>query len=227
MRINKYLAHRGISTRNKADELIKQGLVKINGKKASLGDKVLENDKVSVENKIYNNFVYFAYNKPKGVVTTNPQEREKEILDNVKTKEKIFPVGRLDKNSYGLIILTNDGRITDRLLNPDKNHEKEYVVEVDRKYSPAFLENLKKGVNIGDYKTKPAIVKKINDKKFSITLTEGKNRQIRRMTEKLGYTVKDLCRVRIQNIKLGNLKQNQYQELNEEEKNTFLKSLGL
>lgn len=227
MRINKYLSHRGIATRIKADELIKRGLVTINGKKAVLGDKVLEKDIVKVNNKTKENFIYLAYNKPKGVVTANPQGNEIDIAKILPNENKVFPIGRLDKNSYGLIILSNDGRVTDRLLNPEKNHEKEYIVEVDRKYTPAFLEHMKNGVMIGDYKTKPAIVKRINDKKFSIILTEGKNRQIRRMTEKLGYTVKDLCRIRIQNIKLGDIKQNSYRKIEGEEKDKFLQSLNL
>lgn len=227
MRINKYLAHRGITTRVNADELVKKGLVTINSKKAVLGDKVLETDTVKVSGKNKPSYSYVAYNKPKGVVTANPQKNEQEILDVIPLKTKVSPIGRLDKNSYGLIILSNDGRITDRLLNPEKNHEKEYVVEVDRKFTPAFLKHMQEGVMIGEYTTKPAVVKKLDDAKFSIILTEGKNRQIRKMTEKLGYTVKDLCRVRIQNIKLDHLKSNSYREITGDEKDEFLKSLGL
>lgn len=227
MRINKYLAHRGIATRLKADELIQKGLVTINGKKAVLGDKVNKEDKIEVKGQTKQTYVYLAYNKPKGVVTSNPQGEEKDILQTIHFNTRVFPIGRLDKNSYGLIILSNDGRITDRLLNPEKNHEKEYVVEVDRKFTPAFLKNMENGVEIGGYKTKPAILKKINDKKFSIILTEGKNRQIRKMTEKLGYTVIDLCRTRIQNIRLDKLKINSFREIEEKEKEDFLKSLGL
>ncbi|MSU45201.1 MAG: rRNA pseudouridine synthase [Candidatus Zambryskibacteria bacterium] len=228
VRINKYLAHKGLATRTGVDELIKSSKILINGVVAKLGDKVLETDKIVVRgthNK--KKYVYFAYNKPKGVVSTNPQRDEKGIMESVKVPEKVFPIGRLDKESHGLIILTNDGRITDRLLNPIYDHEKEYVVEVDRKFTPGFLRNMQGGVDIGEAVTKPAIVSKIEENIFSITLTEGRNRQIRRMTEKLGYTVRDLQRIRIQNIELSNTPLNSYREIKDEELNEFLKSIKL
>ncbi len=232
IRINKYLADKGYETRRGADEIITKGLVTINGKRAVLGDKVTEADVVVVSQKRKpTQYVYLAYNKPKGLVTTNAQGEEKEITDAVHYRTRVFPIGRLDKESYGLIILTNDGRITDRLLNPDKNHEKEYVVEVNKKYTPGFLRNMTEGVDIGNpkepYTTKPTKMKKLKETTFSITMTEGKNRQIRRMTEKLGYTVTDLKRVRVQNILLGNVKPGAYREIVDEERETFLNSLGL
>lgn len=232
MRINKYLAHKGVATRTGVDELIKNSKVLINGVVAKLGDKVMETDKVEIRgthNK--KNLVYFAYNKPKGIVSTNAQGDEKDIMQSLKETSKkyegIFPVGRIDKESHGLMILTNDGRVTDRLLNPVYNHEKEYVVKIDRPHTPGFLRNMQDGVDIGDGVTKPAKVKKTSEDTFSITLTEGRNRQIRRMTEKLGYTVRDLQRVRVQNIKLGKLAQNSVQEISGEDKVEFLKSIGL
>lgn len=229
MRINKYLAHRGIATRTGVDELIKSSKVLINGKVAKLGDKVMENDKVDVRGThTKKNLVYFAYNKPKGIVSTNPQRDEKGIMQSIKKlPEKVFPVGRLDKESHGLLILTNDGRVTDRLLNPKYNHEKEYIVNVDRKYTPGFLRNMQDGVDIGDAMTKPAVVKKMSEDTFSIILTEGMNRQIRRMTEKLGYTVRDLQRVRIQNIELKNTPLNSFREIKGDELTEFLKNIGL
>lgn len=228
IRINKYLADKGYATRRGADEIITKGLVTINGKRAVLGDKVTETDTVVVSQKRKpNQYVYLAYNKPKGIVTTNAQGEEKEIVDAIHYRTRVFPVGRLDKDSYGLIILTNDGRITDRLLNPDKHHEKEYIVTVNKKYTPAFIKHMTEGVDIGDYVTRPTKVKKLKDMTFSITLTEGKNRQIRRMTEKLGYTVTDLKRVRIQNILLNDTKPGQYREILDEEREVFLTSLGL
>lgn len=230
MRINKYLAHKGLATRTGVDELITSGKILINGKLAKLGDKVMETDKVEVRGIHHKKkYIYLAYNKPKNVVSTNPQGDEKGILESVALPKgtKIFPVGRLDKDSHGLIILTSDGRITDRLLNPIYDHEKEYVVEVDRNFTPAFLRNMQDGVNIGDYTTKKAVTKKIKDNVFSIVLTEGQNRQIRRMTEKLGYTVRDLKRVRVQNVLLGKIPVNSYREISGEEKVEFLKSLGL
>ena len=228
MRINKYLAHKGIATRTGVDELIKSQKVLINGVIAKLGDKVLERDLVEVRG-VHNkkNYVYLAYNKPVGIVSTNPQRDEKGIIQNVKISEKVFPVGRLDKESHGLIILTNDGRITDRLLNPIYDHEKEYAVEVDRKFTPGFLRNMQVGVDIGEAVTKPAKVVKLDDNTFSITLTEGRNRQIRRMTEKLGYTVRDLQRIRIQNIKLEKIPPNSFREIKGDELADFLKSIKL
>ena len=228
IRINKYLADKGYATRRGADDIISKGLVTINGKKAVLGDKVTDTDVVVINQKRKpNQYVYLAYNKPQGVVTTNAQGEEKEIIDAVRYRTRVFPVGRLDKDSYGLIILTNDGRITDRLLNPDKHHEKEYAVTVNKKYTPAFIKHMTEGVDIGDYVTRPTKVKRLKDTTFLITLTEGKNRQIRRMTEKLGYTVTDLKRVRIQNILLNNVKPGQYREIIDDERETFLTSLGL
>lgn len=232
LRINKYLADKGYATRRGADEIITKGLVTINGKKAVLGDKVIDTDVIVVNQKRKpNQYVYLAYNKPQGVVTSNAQGEEKEIIDAVHYRTRVFPVGRLDKDSHGLIILTNDGRITDRLLNPDKHHEKEYVVTVNKKYTPAFIKHMTEGVDIGSnkepYITRPAKVKRLKDTTFSITLTEGKNRQIRRMTDKLGYTVDDLKRVRIQNILLNDTKPGQYREILEDERENFLNSLGL
>lgn len=227
MRINKYLAHKGISTRKEADNLIGQGKVFINNRIAILGDKVLEKDKVVVKGNNNTKYVYLAYNKQKGVVTVNPQYGEISIKHNPTIPKNVFPIGRLDKNSRGLIILTNDGRVTDKLLNPKYDHEKEYTVELNRAYSPAFIKHMTEGVLIGDYKTKPTKISKINDTKFSITLTEGKNRQIRRMTEKLGYTVLDLLRTRIQNIKIGKTASGSYREIEGEEKEKFLETLGL
>ncbi len=228
MRINKYLAHKGVATRTGVDELIKSSKVLINGKVAILGDKVLENDKVEVRGvHTKKKNIYLAYNKPKGIVSTNPQGDEKSITQTLKIKEKVFPVGRLDKDSHGLIILTNDGRVTDRLLNPIYDHEKEYIVEVDKRFTPGFLCNMQEGVDIGDGVTSPAKAKKLGENRFSITLTEGRNRQIRRMAEKLGYNVKDLKRIRIQNIELTNTPPNSYREIEGEEKTEFLKGLGL
>jgi len=228
MRINKYLAHKGVATRTGVDDLITHQKVLINGQIAKLGDKVSLTDKVEVRGvHTKKELVYLAFNKPKGVVSTNAVGTEEEIISKLKLDTKVFPVGRLDKESHGLIMLTNDGRITDRLLNPQFNHEKEYEVEVDRKYTPAFLKHMQSGVDIGECITRKALVKKIDDKKFNITLTEGKNRQIRRMTEKLGYTVRDLKRIRVQNIKIENVKPNSYRKITGEELGVFLKSIGL
>lgn len=229
MRINRYLAKQNVSSRREADELILAGKVRINGRVAVLGDKVLESDNVEVFlNESEKELVYFAYNKPRGIITHSPQHGEKSIENVTKFPQKVYPVGRLDKDSYGLIILTNDGRVTGKLLSPENFHEKEYIVKVDREMTPSFLKHMEEGVILDDgYRTRPAEVKKINEFTFSITLTEGKKRQIRKMCEKLGRSVTDLKRVRILNIRLGDIKSGKFREINGQELDEFLSKIGL
>ncbi len=228
IRINRYLALKGVVSRREADELIKKGLVLVNNKKAILGDKVLEEDEVRVNAKSFKQLIYLAYNKPIGIVTHSPQANEQSIQDVLQYSENVFPLGRLDKNSWGLIILTNDGRVTDRLLNPEHNHEKEYRVRVDKPLKESFVNKMSKGVLLEDgYKTKECNIKLLNDFLFSIILTEGKKRQIRRMCTALGYAVIDLKRVRIMNIKIKNIKSGQVREIKGNEQKIFLKSLEL
>ena len=194
VRINKYLAHQKICARREADELILQKKVKINGRIAVLGDKVKEKDKVTVEGNS-KKLVYLAFNKPRGIITHSPQNGEKEIKDVLKVPKRVVPVGRLDKNSSGLIILTNDGRLTDKLLNPEYNHEKEYIIKVAKPIENNFLKRMAEGVKLDDgYVTKKCSVQKISAERFSITLTEGKKHQIRRMCDAFGYGVVDLER---------------------------------
>lgn len=227
MRINKYLALKNHSTRRGADELIKKNLVIINGRFAVVGDKVEENDVVEVRaNKKAKVYEYYAYNKPVNIVTLAPISGQRGIADSIDLSG-VFPVGRLDKDSHGLIILTNDGRITDRLLNPKHVHDKEYIVKVKEKLRANFKERAEAGVQIDKEKTGPCKIEIFNDKKFSITLSEGKKHQIRRMCTALFSEVEDLQRVRIMNIELGKLGSNQYRKIEDEELKTFLKSLGL
>lgn len=227
-RINKYLAHKNVTTRRGADALIEAGKISINGNIAKLGDRVNEGDVVEVIKQAgTGDRVYLAYNKPAGIVTTMPQPGEESIVDIFPFRTKIFPVGRLDKESHGLLILTNDGRITKRLLEPQYDHDKEYIVEVNKQFPDSFLKKLSKGVELEDFTTKPCETRRIDETHFSITLTEGKRHQIRRMVTKYGYEVFDLRRVRIMNIKLGNISENSARELKGEELATFLKSLGL
>jgi 23S rRNA pseudouridine2604 synthase len=225
MRINKYLADQGLCTRREADRYIEQGLVYINGKRASLGSQVAEGDQVEtrIPKRTYR---YYAYSKPKGVVTHSPTEGQKAIED-VAGLVGVAPMGRLDRQSRGLIILTDDGRITEKLLGPESGREKEYVVTTKEHLPPSFKTRMEKGVNIGDYVTKPAKVKILGDKTFSIVLTEGKKHQIRRMCAAWGYTIGDLCRVRIMSLRLGQLQSGQYRQLKGEELKTFLKELGM
>lgn len=228
MRINKYLALKQYSTRRGADELIEKGLVFINGKKAVLGSKVLEKDKVEVKGsktEPQKEYVYFAYNKPIGVITHSPQDEERDIQEAIKKTDMpkdVFPVGRLDKASHGLIIMTNDGRITDKLLNPKYIHEKEYLVKTKNKLRSSFKKNMEAGVDIEGYKTKPCKVEIVSEFSFKVTLTEGKKHQIRRMCSALFQEVEDLKRIRVLNIKLGNIKPNSYKKIEKKELSTFL-----
>ena len=211
MRINKYLAHQRITTRIGADKLISAGKVFINGKRAVLGDKINEGDKVEVKGKKEaEKYVYYAYNKPVGLETP-------EI-----SVKGVFPIGRLDKESHGLIILTNDGRITDPLLNPKYVHDKEYVVKTSNKLRSNFKQKMEAGVNIEGYVTKPCKVEIINDNMFKVTLTEGKKHQIRRMCSNLFQEIEDLKRTRIMNIELGKLNPNTSREIKGKELEKFL-----
>ncbi len=224
MRINKYLALQKYCTRREADKLIEKGLVSINGRPAVLGDKVNEKDTVEVKWR-QTKWRYFAYYKPRGIITHSAQEGEEEIKE-ILPIEGVFPLGRLDKDSYGLIILTDDGRITDALLNPEYAHEKEYMVTVMDKLPNNFKEKMEKGVDIGGYVTKPCTVEMLSDKRFSIVLTEGKKHQIRRMCGFFGAATTNLQRTRIMNIKLGGLKVGEYRPIQGAELDTLLKSLG-
>jgi 23S rRNA pseudouridine2604 synthase len=224
IRINKYLALKNYSTRRGADELIAAGKVLINGRRAVLGDKVEASDKVEVRFRKVK-MSYYLYHKPVGV-TTDEQPNEKDIK-SVLGRKDIFPVGRLDKESHGLILLTNDGRVTDRLLNPDAGHDKEYRVKVDKKVTPFLLRHLEQGVDIEGYKTRPAKADKLTDNIITITISEGKKHQIRRMCVALGFQVRDLERTRIMNLRLGNLAPGELRELKGDELEAFLKELSL
>ena len=227
IRINKYLAQKNYATRTGADELIKKGFVFINGKKAILGDKVNENDKIEVKNTVpKKEYIYYAYNKPVGV-STNPEVGVKDILKVTKFPTPVFPLGRLDKDSHGLIIMTDDGRVTDRLLSPKYLHEKEYVVKTERQFTDNFLNNLRNGVRFDGIVTRKCQAKRINKNTFNIILTEGKKRQIRRMCETLHHKVIDLKRIRIMNIQLGKIPENNFRKIEDKELEEFLKLLKL
>ncbi len=230
MRLNKYLAHKGFATRRGADELIEKGRVTINGRRAVLGDKVLPDDVVEVCDTRKKGHRYFAYHKPRGVVTHSAQGDDTDIEALIRREPLVrgtFPVGRLDKDSYGLLILTDDGRVTDRLLSPDRAHEKEYTVKTQMKLRSNFKERMEAGVDIEGYLTKPARVRINGDFSFTITLTEGKKHQIRRMVAAMFNEVKDLKRTRIMNVKLGTLKPGEFRPIEGDELAEFLTSLGL
>jgi len=230
MRINRYLAKRNFCSRREADALIEKGIVTINGRKAVLGEKMNENDVVEVNTKntaAIKNCQYFAYYKPIGIVTHSPEAGQTSIEKSASFAPEFFPIGRLDKDSQGLIIMTNDGRITDKLLNPEYEHEKEYLVHVNKKINNFFVRHMSEGIELEDFTTKPAIVERLDDLVFRIVLTEGKKHQIRRMCTALGYEVTDLKRMRVMNIKVGSLKPNQKREIKDEELTIFLDSLGI
>lgn len=227
LRINKYLAQRGYCSRREADRLIERKLVKINGKFAKLGDKVSEDDKVEVLKKKMNR-KYFAYYKPIGIVTVNPQEGEKSIKDVTNFSEDVFPVGRLDKDSHGLILMTNDGRVTSRLLNSEEKKEKEYIVTVDRDVKDRIFRIMERGMDLENgVRTEPVKTQKINKNTFKIVLTEGKRHQIRRMCAALQYEVMDLKRVRVANVALRKLKPGESRQLEGEELKNFLDNLKI
>ncbi|MEK7148574.1 MAG: pseudouridine synthase [Patescibacteria group bacterium] len=231
VRINRYLAHKGFSTRRGADEIITKGFVKINGKIAVLGDKVTSsNDVVEVSPKVISKIEeghrYIAYFKPRGISTDTQKEGES-IKSSLPALRGLFPLGRLDKDSQGLIILTNDGRLTDRVLSPSRAHEKEYLVKVDKKITDTFIRHIERGILIENYKTKPAKARLSGETIFRIILTEGKKHQIRRMCAAEGYKVIELTRVRIMNIVIGNLKEGAYRDIVGVELDTLKKSIGL
>jgi len=227
MRINKYLAKQGVATRRAADDLIAKKKVLINGRIAVLGDKVSETDKVELAGTIpAQNNLYYAYNKPVGIITHSPQVGERDIRQSV-PMDGVFPVGRLDKDSSGLIILTNDGRVTDRLLNPDYDHDKEYQVRVTENLREGFKKAMEAGVDIEGYLTAPCKVRKTGPRSFNVTLTEGKKHQIRRMVAALHNQVVDLERVRILNIRLENLKPGAWRPIAGDELKTFLTQIGM
>ena len=207
IRINKFLSEAGFCSRREADKLIDKNRVKINGKAPLIGTKVTPGDIVTVDKKVINvekkKFVYLAFNKPKGIVCTTDVKREKNnIIDYLNYPKRIFPVGRLDKLSQGLIFLTSDGDIVNKILRASNDHEKEYLVTVDKTISKEFVQKMSSGLPILGTITKKCEVEKIANKKFKIILTQGLNRQIRRMCEHLNYEVKHLKRVRIMNINL-------------------------
>lgn len=230
MRINQYLAKKGHATRRGADELIEKGFVFVNGVKAKIGDKVAESDTVEVKIKRPRTYVYLAFNKPAGMDTHKEPTSTSDVVSSLPDdlrRLKLFPIGRLDKASRGLLLLTNDGRVTDRLLNPEHEHEKVYEVTTKKPLRESFKEKMESGVDIEGYVTKPAKVTILSENRFRIALTEGKSHQVRRMVVALFNEVSDLKRTRIGNIAIEPLKPGAYRRLSGKELATFLESLGL
>lgn len=220
MRINKYLSEAGIVSRRGADKWIEDGRITINGVKAELGSKVELGDEVHADGNLVKHedpYVYIVLNKPVGITSTTERHIQGNIVDFVNHPLRIFHIGRLDKDSHGLILLTNDGDIVNEILRAENEHEKEYIVKVDQPITQDFLLEMAEGVEILDTKTLPCKVEKLSSNIFKITLTQGLNRQIRRMCTALGYEVKSLQRVRIMNISVDNLQIGQWRELTKDE----------
>lgn len=220
MRINKYISESGKTSRRGADKLIADGRVTINGKCATLGSQVELGDDVRVDGKsirIVSEKVYIALNKPVGITSTTEKHIKENIVDFVNHPLRIFHIGRLDKDSEGLILLTNDGDIVNEILRSERRHEKEYIVKVDKPITSDFLKRMSEGVEILNTKTLPCQTFQLSKYDFKIILTQGLNRQIRRMCAKLGYQVCRLQRIRIMNIHLGNLPYGQWRNLSKKE----------
>lgn len=220
IRINKYISESGFCSRREADRLVEQGKVTIDGVKAGMGDKVLPGQKVKVSGHLITNqdeMVYIAFNKPTGVTSTTDTKDRSNIIDYISHEQRIFPIGRLDKDSQGLILLTNDGDIVNKILRAGNNHEKEYIVTVNRPITEEFIRRMGNGVPILGINTRKCFIEKIADRTFRIILKQGLNRQIRRMCEHFDYEVTKLQRIRIMNIELGNLKIGQWRNLDEKE----------
>ncbi|MEG0254206.1 23S rRNA pseudouridine(2604) synthase RluF [Vagococcus sp.] len=222
MRLNKFISESGKASRRGADKLIEEGRVFINGKRAKIGTQVEPGDDVRVDgNQLFiapRSNVYIALNKPVGITSTTEKKVKGNIVDLVNYPSRIFHIGRLDKESEGLILLTNDGDIVNEILRSENQHEKEYVVSVDKAITPDFLKQMSEGVEILDTKTLPCELEKVSNYEFKIILKQGLNRQIRRMCEALGYNVTRLQRLRIMNIELGNLPIGQWRYLSKKEK---------
>lgn len=218
--LNKYISSTGICSRREAEKVITAGRVTINNQIARLGNRVFEKDTVQIDGNPLQHkpkALYIAFNKPVGIVCTTDSKESKNIIKFINHPERLFPIGRLDKLSQGLIFLTNDGDIVNKILRAGNNHEKEYIVTVKQIITPKFIKKMEQEIPILDTKTKKCKVKQLNDFTFNIVLTQGLNRQIRRMCEYLGYKVTKLNRCRIMNVKLGTLKTGKWRELTQKE----------
>lgn len=230
VRINKYLSEAGVCSRRGADRLIEEGRVSVNGTLAFLGSVVNKEDEVRVDGNLVKAVakkVLIAFNKPRGIVctTADPKSKDMNIIEYINYPERIFPVGRLDKDSEGLILLSNDGDLSNKIMKARNFHEKEYEVEVDKPFDDEFLKKMSEGVPILDTITRKCTLKRTGKTSFNIILTQGLNRQIRRMCEYFGYKVVSLRRIRIMNIRLGNLKSGTYRNITDKEYEELIKGL--
>ncbi|MCI9447493.1 MAG: pseudouridine synthase [Lachnospiraceae bacterium] len=222
VRINKYLSEAGVCSRREADRQIEAGRVAINGRPAVAGDKVSPSDVVMYEGKLVSKeeeAILLAVNKPAGIVCTSEKREKDNIVDYINYPKRIYPIGRLDKTSHGLLLMTNQGELVNKMMRSGNYHEKEYIVKVNKDVTDEFLHGMAKGVYLEELQktTRPCLVEKVGRRVFRIILTQGLNRQIRRMCESFQYRVMDLKRVRIMNIRLGDLKEGEYRKVTREE----------
>jgi 23S rRNA pseudouridine2604 synthase len=219
-RLNKYISESGFCSRREADRLIVEGKVKVNGILPELGTQVKEDDVVTIEDKVISvqkEFIYLAFHKPPGIICTTETSVRDNIIDYINYPKRIFPIGRLDRASEGLIFMTNDGDIVNKILRSGNNHEKEYIVTVDKPITAKFITEMGNGIPILDTVTKNCFIEKTEKHEFRIILTQGLNRQIRRMCDYLDYSVQRLIRTRIMNVTLENLEPGQLRELSSQE----------
>ena len=229
IRINKFFTEHGICSRREADRLIESGVITINGRVAKLGDQVSSNDVIARAGRVIpwaKADLYIKYHKPVGVTTTSESHVPRNIIAEIGHRERIFPIGRLDKDSSGLILLTNDGDIVNEILRAEFGHEREYLVQVDRPFDQSFLDHLSRGVVILGSRTKPCRTMRMGRDQFRIILTEGRNRQIRRMCRTLGYRVMTLHRTRIMHITVNGLSAGSWKELTSPEREELLRAVG-
>ncbi|MBR6204119.1 MAG: pseudouridine synthase [Candidatus Methanomethylophilaceae archaeon] len=231
VRLNKFISESGVASRRAADRMVEDGRVAINGRTASLGDKIHEGDRVEVDGKPIRKVrkeVILAFNKPRGVTCTADPGDPDNVVDFIGYPERIYSVGRLDKYSQGLLLMTNNGELAYRIMRSRGEHEKEYVVKVDRPVTERFLQGMASGVPLDDgVVTKKCQVEKLSEHEFRIVLRQGLNRQIRRMCDHFDYRVERLKRIRVVNIELGDLKAGEYRDLTDAEREELLRRLGM
>ena len=231
VRLNKFISEAGVASRRAADRMVEDGRVTINGRGAVLGDRIMDGDKVAVDGKPISKVeedIILAFHKPRGITCTSNPDDPDNIIDFIGYPKRIYSIGRLDKDSEGLILMTNNGELANSIMRSRGEHEKEYIVTVDRSITPEFIRGMSNGVPILDGKvTKRCFVEQLTDREFRIILKQGLNRQIRRMCEHFGYDVTRLVRVRVMNIRLGKLREGRYRDLSKDERNELILELGL
>ena len=227
MRINKLLSNLGICSRREANRYIEDGRVKVNGALCTPGKWVEETDNILIDDQpaLQKKRVYIALNKPVGITCTAEKTVKDNIIDYINYPEYIFPIGRLDKLSQGLIILTNDGEFANKIMNSENDHQKEYVVKVDKPFDDDFIKNMSLGVDLGDKITRPCKVYRVNDDTFRIIITQGLNRQIRRMSKKFRFNVLELKRIRILNLKIDGIEYGEFRNISKEEIDSIMLAL--